>query len=251
VIRLQDETAARRPERGAGGPQLGELRRGRPFRRRRLGLWGRNKEVRIKGGCERDAQNLFYLDAPDQYMDHGSSSTSRWRSAPATRWTSRTPSGRSGRSTPTPTAPRLRAVRLRGCADPNRTNNTPIPESILSVLDSPKFLGTIPADVQAMPNTTASAPVFSANFTIQMGDPISGLIKAEMILGVSAKKAGKPVEAIAIYRTKLNAQESALFYSTDFPTGGTSGGRAASPTTTGTTTKRSRIRLTPTTGSRP
>jgi hypothetical protein len=94
-----------------------------------------------------------------------------------------------------------------------------VPSSILTVLDSPKAIGTIPYQVSTAVNQSY-APFFAISFSIQMGTPISGTKDVDLLLGISAKKAGKQVEGLSVYRTTLNANETAFLYSTDFPTGG-------------------------------
>ncbi len=185
-----------------------------------FGLFGKDMAVAINGGCERDARGMFTFGYPDQYMDHGelidfqiavqTADTTDLEDAVAT----------------------LKAVyhdldspasclpNTTGCTDPNRTNNVPVASSILTVLDSPKIIGLIPAQYSPNVNQT-SAPVFAVNFTIQMGAVITGKLDVDMILGISARKAGKPIEGLSVYRMDLNANETALYYSTDFPTGGT------------------------------
>src|SRR6185369_4678580 len=95
------------------------------------------------------------------------------------------------------------------CADPNRTNNPASP--YITVLDSPKIIGRIPPG-----NSVA------ANFAVSASNgPIPALTPVDMVLGVSAKKSGRAVEAVVVSRHTLDVDESSIFYSTDFPTGGT------------------------------
>ena len=45
--------------------------------------------------------------------------------------------------------------------------------------------------------------------------------KVDMLIGVTAQASGKGVESLIAQREILNADEFSLFYSTDFPFGGT------------------------------
>jgi hypothetical protein len=95
------------------------------------------------------------------------------------------------------------------CADPNRANNAASP--YLTVLDSPKTYGILPAGVTITPA-----------FTVQVANGMPASTQTvDMIIGVTAKPAGKAVEALIVQRETLNADEFSLFYSTDFPLGGT------------------------------
>ncbi len=189
----------------------------------KFSLYGQDASAAVNGGCERDARGYFTSihGYPDQYMDHGELIDFQMairgldsvdlEDAVAT----------------------LRAVLhdtdspqgclpfTRDCADPNRTNNPPVDQSILRVLDSPKNIGFVPALAPyASWTSRLTGPAFAISFTIQMGD-FTGLYDVDLLLGISAKKSGKPAEGLAVYRTWLNANEQALYYSTDFPTGGT------------------------------
>lgn len=176
-----------------------------------FGQFGRDTATFINGGCERDKRGLFSFGFPDRYMDHGEK-------------VSFNIAFQSGESSITleDVVATLKAVVTDGdspstclpnttdCADPNRTNNGLVPTGTLKILDSPKSIGALP------PGSVAAA-----NFSIEMGSTIAGKQTIEMILGLSAKKSGKPVEGIAVSRQTINAEETSFLYSTDFPTGGT------------------------------
>ena len=53
-----------------------------------------------------------------------------------------------------------------------------------------------------------------------MAGAITGTPKVDMLLGVTARKAGKSVESLVASRHVLDVDEGRIFYSTDFPTGG-------------------------------
>ena len=61
--------------------------------------------------------------------------------------------------------------------------------------------------------------MLAISFTIQMGS-FTGLYDVDLLLGISARKSGKAAEGLAVHRTWLNANDEAIYYSTDFPTGG-------------------------------
>ena len=105
------------------------------------------------------------------------------------------------------------------CADPNRTNNLScdgrdwsggIGPVAMTVIDAPKTISLIPAN-----------SALSASFSIQMESFISGTPEIDLILAVTAPTSGKTATSIAISRHQLDVDELSVFYSTDFPTGGT------------------------------
>ena len=53
-----------------------------------------------------------------------------------------------------------------------------------------------------------------------MAGSITGVKKVDMLIGVSAKSAGKAVQTLLAQRETVNADEVSLYYSTDFPNGG-------------------------------
>ncbi len=161
----------------------------------------------VEGGCERDARGLFTFGFPDRYMDSGERIGYRvaFRSSETADLTGVVVSLRcvlSDSDSPCECRPGT-----TDCADPDRTNNVPC-GSLLTILDSPKNLGALPVGGIATPS-----------FNIQMGT-FSGLLKVQMLLGVSAKASGKPAESLLAFCDTLNADERSFFYSTDFPTGG-------------------------------
>src|SRR4029079_14256218 len=77
-------------------------------------------------------------------------------------------------------------------------------------LDSPRLIGFLPAG-QAV----------SVNFDLQMSGAIAGTPKVDMLLGITAKQNGRSVERLIALRHVLDVDEVTVYYSTDFPTGGT------------------------------
>mgnify|MGYP003694244325 CR=1 FL=1 len=71
---------------------------------------------------------------------------------------------------------------VAACTDPDRANNVPA-TSLMTVLDSPKVYGVLPAGATLTPS-----------FTIQMAASITGTQKVDMLIGVTAKSGGKGVE---------------------------------------------------------
>jgi len=162
----------------------------------------------VDGGCERDARNLFTFGFPDRYMDSGEQLSYRiaFQSSETEDLTDVSASLRcvlADLDSPADCQPNTTQ-----CADPNRTNNAPC-TSLMTILDTPKNLGNLPAGQIATPS-----------FSIQMGT-FSGTQKVEMLLGISATKSGRTTESLLVARNTLNADELSFFYSTDFPTGGT------------------------------
>jgi hypothetical protein len=177
-----------------------------------FGQFGKDAFTLVDGGCEKDARGYFTFGFPDRYMDEGElvSYLVTFQSAEigadlvnvsislkAKTADADSPANCKPGSTPTV-----------ACADPNRTNNPVSP--YLTVLDSPKVYDLLP-----------SGKTISPSFTIQMAGSIPGTQKVDMILGVTAKSAGKGVESLIAQREVLNADEFSVFYSTDFPGGGT------------------------------
>jgi len=173
-----------------------------------FGQFGKDAFTLVSGGCEKDPRGYFTFGFPDRYMDKDE----------LVCYLVAFPSSETGVELQDVTVS-LRAVATDAdspvdckpgavtCADPNRANNPPSPH--LTILDSPKVIGSLPAGATATPS-----------FTIQVSTSVSGVQQADMVLGVAAKTAGKGVESFAVQRETLNVDPVSFFYSTDFPTGG-------------------------------
>jgi len=170
--------------------------------------FGKDAATLVNGGCERDARNLFTFGFPDKYMDalelinyridfQSTEPTEDLIDAVVTLRCVKADAD----------SPATCQPGSNGCADPNRLNNTPCTE--MTILDSPILISKIPAGQDV-----------SANFNIQMAAAITGTPKVDMLLGVTAKKAGKSVESLIASRHVLDVDEASIFYSTDFPAGG-------------------------------
>ena len=205
VARIGTASVSCRPVLAAGGALFGNF--------------GKDAFTLVDGGCEKDARGYFTFGFPDRYMDEGELVSYVVAFQSAEIGTDLVNASIS-----------LKAVMADGdspasckpgstaCADPNRANNvcassTPTvvcPTALMTVLDSPKVYGVLPSGATLTPS-----------FTVQMAGAITGIQKVDMIIGVTAKSAGKGVESLIAQREILNADEFSFFYSTDFPSGGT------------------------------
>ncbi|MGI0149063.1 MAG: hypothetical protein ACREDF_05985, partial [Thermoplasmata archaeon] len=169
--------------------------------------FGRDTLSFINGGCDRDARGSFTFGFPDKYMDAGETILYHlaFQSKEAADLEDAVASLRAvvvDTDSPADCVPGTTS-----CADPNRANNTVSTD--LTILNSPKTIGLIPA-----------GSAIGASFTILVNNSIAGAPSIEMVLGISSKKSGKTVESFAVSRHKLDVDETSLFYSTDFPGGG-------------------------------
>jgi hypothetical protein len=173
-----------------------------------FGQFGVDAFTLVSGGCERDARGYFTFGFPDRYMDAGEivGYLVAFQSAETGATLRNVIVSLKAVATDADSPADCRPGAVT-CTDPTRSNNPPSP--YLTVLDSPKNIGTLP------PGST-----ITPTFTIQVANSISGVQQADMVLGVSAKTAGKAIESIAIQRETLNADEVSFYYSTDFPNGG-------------------------------
>ncbi len=174
-----------------------------------FGQFGRDAFTVVNGGCEKDARGYFTFGFPDRYMDAGELVSYIVAFQSAELGTDLVNVKISLKAvTADADSPASCKPGTTGCGDPNRTNNPVSPH--LTVLDSPKIYGVLP-----------SGAILTPSFTVQMANSITGTQKVDMIIGVTAKAAGKGVESLIVQREILNADEFSLFYSTDFPMGGT------------------------------
>ena len=175
-----------------------------------FGQFGKDTFTFVSGGCERDARGYFTFGFPDKYIDAGEvvGYLVAFQSA-ETSDTLKDVTVSLKALAPDADSPVTCKPNTADCTDPNRQNNSPSP--FISVLDSPKVIGTL-----------APANVATVSFTVKANASISGVQSADMLIGVSAKTAGKPVESYAVQRETLNADAVTFYYSTDFPTGGAS-----------------------------
>lgn len=171
------------------------------------GQFGVDAFTLVNGGCERDGRGFFTFGFPDRYMDAGEKIGYRIAFRQSDVGDLEDVQVSLKAVVPDGDSPRECKPGTGGCADPDRANNSPSP--YITVLDSPKLIGNVPQNAAV-----------SANFAIEVASSITGKPEVEMVLGVSAKKSGRPIEGIAVSRHTLNVDETSFFYSTDFPTGG-------------------------------
>jgi len=171
--------------------------------------FGKDAFTLVNGGCEKDARGYFTFGFPDRYMDAGElvSYTVAFQSAELSAKLLNVAISLRAVQADADSPANCKPGSVGVCADPNRTNNPPSTD--LTVLDSPKIYGSLPA-----------AQTLTPTFTIQMNPTITGTKKVDMLIGVTSKTAGKGVESLIAKREILNADEFSFFYSTDFPTGG-------------------------------
>ena len=90
------------------------------------------------------------------------------------------------------------------------TESGPADSRYLTVLDSPRRIGLL----------AGRAPT-SVSFTIQLEHTIAGTPQIELVMTLEAATSGKTTPGVVILPFTLDVDEESLFYSTDFPTGGT------------------------------
>jgi len=197
AVRVANASVICRPILAAGGVLFGQF--------------GRDAFTLIDGGCEKDARGYFSFGFPDRYMDEGElvGYVVAFQSAEVGTDLLGVTISLKAVTADTDSPVNCKPGSVGVCADPNRTNNAVSP--YVTVLDSPKVYGLLPAGATLTPS-----------FTIQMaGSMPAATQKVDMIIGVTASAAGKAVESLIAQREVLNADEFSLFYSTDFPLGGT------------------------------
>lgn len=188
-------------------------------------MFGKDAFTLVDGGCENDGRlgggnGYFTFGYPDRYMDEGElvSYVVAFKSAEAgTDLVNASISLRAVTADAnSPADCKPGSVPTAACTDPNRADNPA--STFLTVLDSPKVYGVLPAGATLTPS-----------FTVQMASSIVGgapqncvnnVCKIDMLIAVTAKAAGKGVESLIAQREILNADAVDLFYSTDYPLGG-------------------------------
>ncbi|MCP3979736.1 MAG: S8 family serine peptidase [bacterium] len=169
--------------------------------------YGRDTPYLVEGGCERNLRGQFELGYPDRYLDAGEALVYRFAFASledrelanveaALRCVLVDADSPEGCADPS------------GCADPFRDNN-PGCDGLLTILDSPRQVRLLPAGA-----------ALSVNFSLLMAEVIAGTPEIEMVLEVSAPTAGLSGRSVAVQRHRLDVDEVSLFYSTDYPGGG-------------------------------
>jgi hypothetical protein len=196
--------------------------------------FGQDSSTLVQGGCERNARNQFEFGFPDRYMDAGESVMFNFafnsnESSDLTSVTAVLDCVNIDADSPVDCLPNGAGCEDGpmgncggGACDPLRENNSTCASSgWLTVLDSPKALGLLPA-----------GSAISANFAIQMGGDGVGepfedtgggqpTPTVEMVLRIAGSVSGKTSSGIAISRQRLNVDTITTLYSTDYPAGGT------------------------------
>ena len=190
--------------------------------------FGKDAFTLVDGGCERDERQpvgYFTFGFPDRYIDDGeivqyllafqsaeigTDLLNATVSLKAVFADSNSPASCRMGTAPTAACPDPdRLTNVCASSHPNQTPPVVCGSAVMSILDSPKIYGRIPAGTTLTPA-----------FTIQASMP-NAIQSVDMIVGVTATTAGKSVETQFAKRETLNVDEVSLYYSTDFPTGGT------------------------------
>jgi hypothetical protein len=185
--------------------------------------FGQDASVLVQGGCERNIRGNFEFGFPDRYMDAGESifynfafGSSELADMQNVEVSLRcvnvndalAPADCRGGSTDCLNPDRL----ISGACEPGNGGSgchTECGSGIMTILDSPQVIGLLP-----------SGSAISSNFAIQMAPSITGQPDVEMVLEVTARTSGLSAKGVAVNRHKVDVDEATVFYSTDFPTGG-------------------------------
>ncbi len=176
-----------------------------------FGQFGKDAFTLVDGGCEKDARGYFTFGFPDRYMDEGElvQYIVAFQSAEPTTDLVNVSISLKAVTADADSPASCKPGTTGQCVDPNRLNNPTFP--YLTVLDSPKTYGILPAGQTLTPA-----------FTVQMSNSMPAqTFKVDMLIGVTAKSAGKGVQTLIAQREIVNADEFSLYYSTDYPQGDT------------------------------
>ena len=113
----------------------------------KFSMFGHNASAAVNGGCERDARGYFVptFGYPDQYMDHGELIDFQMAIRQLDTIDLENATATLKAVLHDTDSPQSCQPHSRDCADPNRTNNPVVDQSILRVLDSPKNFGFVPS----------------------------------------------------------------------------------------------------------
>ncbi len=177
-----------------------------------FGQFGMDTTYYVDGGCERNARGFFEFGYPDRYMDEDELISFNFAFASTEDIDLEQVDVNLSCVLVDGDSPEGCKPNSNDCADPNRTNNTPCdsgPSQYMTILDTPKTIGLIPA-----------GSALSANFSILMASSIPGTPEIEMLLEVISETSGKTSSGLGVSRHVLDADESSVYYNTDWPTGG-------------------------------
>jgi hypothetical protein len=184
-----------------------------------FGQFGRDTSFLVSGGCERNARGQFEFGFPDRYMDAGELIDFKFAFQSREEVDLRNVDLDLRCVIADADSPASCRPGSTDCADPYRSNNpscdqrpsgNPGDEQYMTILDTPKKMGLI-----------AATSLQAASFGIRMANSIPGTPEVEMLLSIQAPTSGKTAASLAVSRHRLDVDEQSLFYSTDFPTGGT------------------------------
>ena len=181
--------------------------------------YGRDTPYLVTGGCERSARGNFAYGYPDRYMDAGETVSFAFGFASNEYQDLENVSVALRCVLPDADSPADCSPGTTACADPNRQNNPSCDQNpsgvagdvrYMTILDTPKVIALM-----------AARAASSIDFTIRMEELIPGTPAVELLASFAAPESGKTAESLAVVRLTLDADEVSLFYSTDFPLGGT------------------------------
>jgi hypothetical protein len=222
---------------GAGAPSLNKTRisEARVNCRTNVGFGnivfaklGRDTAFNVLGGCETNRRGQREFGAPDQYMDAGENVSFEFAYA------SQEPIDLVDANVELrcviadADSPATCRPGSTDCGDPNRTNNVRCDQTqgnaalrYMTILNTPQTVGALPATAALTGNFSIAMASSIACTAPTAGCPVTNTPLVEMILAVRADTSGKTTQGLAISRQTLNADEQSLYYSSDFPTGGT------------------------------
>jgi hypothetical protein len=175
-----------------------------------FGQFGMDTTYYVDGGCDRNARGFFEFGYPDKYMDEDELISLNFAFASTEDIDLEQVEVSLSCVLVDGDSPEDCKPNTNDCADPNRTNNASCDGGVyMTILDSPKTIGLIPA-----------GSALSANFSILMASSIPGTPEVEMLLEVVSETSGKTSSGLGVSRHVLDADESSVYYSTDWPTGG-------------------------------
>jgi hypothetical protein len=177
-----------------------------------FGQFGMDTTYFVDGGCERNARGFFEFGYPDSYMDEDELLSFNFAFASTEDIDLEQVEVNLSCVIADLDSPEECKPNTNDCADPNRTNNASCDGGVyMTILDTPKTIGLIPA-----------GSALSANFSIMMASSIPGTPEVEMLLEVVSETSGKTSSGLGVSRHVLDADESSVFYNTDYPVGGVS-----------------------------
>ncbi len=188
---------------------------------------GRDSAFNVLGGCEVNRRGQREFGSPDQYMDAGENVSFEFAYASQESIDLTNASVELRCVIADADSPATCRPGSTECTDPNRANNARCDQKgaagnqYMTVLNTPQIVGAIPATSALTGNFSISMADPIACTAGPVGCPVTNTPEVEMILAVSAQTSGKTTQGLAINRQRLNVDEQSLYYSTDFPTGGT------------------------------